>query len=255
MEHWQKILAGATIGTFLTIIFFYIFDKLFQLFQKSRQHSNSNDSSSNRTMLFKSCANKKRSTEELDRFVHEEFETARHVAVASVLVKQDKCVGICAFLQDRTVEYFEETFPKCCLPDLNECGQSRAAMAAISAWAPKWRLAEAVTLLHADRSFVQEANNDTFKLIAPYEDKYDFKLECQWTDNYMCDSSANEELWEGLIDCSKRLLEGEDEAWVDFPCEVWERTRIRVNGDNFHQVPHPGTVDSGETSAKDLIAL
>lgn len=61
-------------------------------------------------------------------------------------------------------------------------------------------------------------------------------------------------MWESLIDCTKRLLRVDDdtlasdsaltsnETWLDFVCDQWPRSRVRVNGLNFHQLPHPGQV-------------
>ena len=32
----------------------------------------------------------------------------------------------------------------------------------------------------------------------------------------------------------------ESRAWKHFPLEHWQRTRIRIEPDHFHQIPHPG---------------
>lgn len=68
--------------------------------------------------------------------------------------------------------------------------------------------------------------------------------------------SANEELWEGIILSGNRLLKGSldvDDAWEDFPCEEWERSRVRVNGDHFHQLPHAGSVAEDDESEEERL--
>ena len=35
--------------------------------------------------------------------------------------------------------------------------------------------------------------------------------------------------------------------WIDFPCEEWERSRVRLNTDHFHQLPHAGQVTPEES--------
>lgn len=47
---------------------------------------------------------------------------------------------------------------------------------------------------------------------------------------------------------ANRLLSAEEvddnqDIWNEFPCEVWTRQRIRINGNHFHQLPHAGPVD------------
>ena len=58
-------------------------------------------------------------------------------------------------------------------------------------------------------------------------------------------------MWDGLIVCLNRFLRLDAEAlassdgcevWSDFICDQWPRSRVRVNGLNFHQLPHPGSV-------------
>ena len=38
------------------------------------------------------------------------------------------------------------------------------------------------------------------------ETKHDFKLYTQWTDNYVCDEVASEELWTELVSLARQLL-------------------------------------------------
>ena len=65
--------------------------------------------------------------------------------------------------------------------------------------------------------------------------------------------AANSELWEGLIDSGKKLLNTSEtdtddySMWKDFPCEEWERSRVRLTADHFHQLPHAGQVTTEES--------
>lgn len=72
--------------------------------------------------------------------------------------------AICAFLNDRSVEYLEEEFPKCCAEKYAENSDKesadvdavlRALLAAVSHWAPKWCYAEAVNVLCQDWMLVK----------------------------------------------------------------------------------------------------
>ena len=42
-----------------------------------------------------------------------------------------------------------------------------------------------------------------------------------------------------------------DDVWENFPVAHWRRKRVRLQGENFHCVPHPGEVtpDVSETEA------
>ena len=55
-----------------------------------------------------------------------------------------------------------------------------------------------------------------------------------------------QELWEELVNLAKQLVNSSEteleSAWENFPVEHWRRKRVRVNGVNFHLVPHPGEV-------------
>ena len=41
---------------------------------------------------------------------------------------------------------------------------------------------------------------------------------------------------------------GSTRHWYDFPCDDWNRKRIRLNSEAFHQVAHPGIMVSPETT-------
>ena len=90
MEHWQIIVIGTFGGFFLILLTFrYCFDVLFQRFHASR-HENS---STYYTSLKYTSMKKQRLRPDLERFVHEEFESPHHEVVAVVLTNYDKCIG------------------------------------------------------------------------------------------------------------------------------------------------------------------
>ena len=125
----------------------------------------------------------------------------------------------------------------------------------ISYWGVKFTLADHVHMLSDDRTFVEMANANGSSLVKEkinqYEKQFDFTLMCQWTDNYIVDMAANDELWEGLIASGRRLMESNDannySIWRDFPCEEWERQRIVLESENFHQLPHAGEVSDDDS--------
>ena len=51
-------------------------------------------------------------------------------------------------------------------------------------------------------------------------------------------------MWEEGIDLAKELVcdigMENDDAWQQFSLEHWERTRIKIELEHFHQVPHAG---------------
>ena len=104
----------------------------------------------------------------------------------------------------------------------------------LSYWGVKFTLADHVHMLSDDRTFVEMANANGSSLVKEkineYEKQFDFTLMCQWTDNYIVDMAANDELWEGLIASGRKLMESNDannySIWRDFPCEEWERQRV-----------------------------
>ncbi len=195
MEHWQKILLGTSIASVAAFIFYFLFYKLVKITKGS-------SSNLGRTVPIPYQFTKRRGRRRggqdeaaaAQRLIFEEFDSPDHDVVGVVLCDNVKSVGICLFLQERKVEYFSENLPKCCLKDANDRGQgvteARAGLAAVSLWAPQFHLANSVTFLFNDRTFVEEANTPdtvTASQVSSYEERHDFRLQTQWTDNYICD--------------------------------------------------------------------
>ena len=264
MENWQIILIGSFGGILLVwLTFWYCFDSLFQAFNTSRQNENSGNTTYYTSMRY--SQNPSRFRADIERFVYEEFESPHHEVVAVVLSQPHKCIGIVAFCQERKIEYFSETFPTCCkqLQDQETNDhKTRAGLAALSLWSDKWTMANSVSFLIDDRAFVEASNSSDEAVAAAsvvkdrvdrFEQKHDFHLACQWTDNFICDIAANSELWEGLIESGKKLLQSENmdeySMWKDFACEEWERSRCRLNSAHFHQLPHAGEMTPDEDSS------
>ena len=184
------VIGGALFGVvFVYIMFKYCLDSL--LYKLSTSHRKENYSYqpikvSNRKSLFKP---------EIERFVHEEFDSANHDVVFIVMSNQKSCVGITVFMQDRKVEYFLELFPMCCVKSSEDDSPNilkfRAGLVALSFWGVQFTLAEDVHMLSDNRAFVEMANSKSpsivMEKISQFEDRYDFKLLVQWTDNYICD--------------------------------------------------------------------
>ena len=98
--------------------------------------------------------------EETDEFIRgDEFRTQVQECLVVVLKNESHVVGVCAFLNDRKVEYFLERLPECCSKNAPSDGVKdeylRAVMAGVSHWAGKWCYAEAVSLLCQDRNVVK----------------------------------------------------------------------------------------------------
>lgn len=86
----------------------------------------------------------------------------------------------------------------------------------------------------------------------------------QWAENFICDEVAGEELWEEVVAAARMLansteaeveectkpenlrelpfLQKVDDCWENFPVAHWRRRRVRLQGENFHCIPHPGEV-------------
>ena len=277
MENWLIILIGAFVGLALVLFAFFVcFNPLLKAFNTNRQNGNTGNTTYYTSMRYSQNVSNRRFRPDIERFVHEQFETSQHEVVAVVLSQPHKCIGIVAFCQERRIEYFAETFPSCCkqLQEETNDHKTRAGLAALSLWSDKWTMANSVTFLIDDRAFVEGSNSSDDHVagaasvvkdrVDQFEQKHDFHLACQWTDNFICDIAANSELWEGLIESGKKLLnsplpssENMDDysMWKDFTCEEWERSRLRLNSAHFHQLPHVGQMtpddssDSEETKA------
>lgn len=173
----------------------------------------------------------------------EAFDTVTQECLVVVMKSENskRAVGICAFLNDRIVEYFDQEMPECCL------NEERLVDAAVAHWGPKWCYAEAVNLLCQDRALAKRLNNEwkPGSVIARMEEQYEFNLFVQWTENFLSDELVFEEVWEEIVVLARSLLRyGEafekrrDRAWRRFPLEHWHRIRVNVSEKAFHETPH-----------------
>jgi len=153
--------------------------------------------------------------------------------------------GICLYLLDRKVEYFRQTLPVVSgLPESEASKISTAGIVSgIEMWSKTWFSAKAVRILCNDYNTVKEINSENSELnreLAATAREENFTLSCDWTENFFCETNANEELWEGVIICGKKLLEHhavdleEEEVipWEELgPSENWNRTKVKLDED------------------------
>ena len=290
MEFWEQVLVGVIFGSIAVLALFFILDKLF--FQDWRENGRTYDnftrgavstwphkvkdaitkskrSKGGYTKLSDEDEDKDKEviplSEKLARDLHDEYEAFEHECLVFLGANESAVVGICMYLLDRNVEYFKQPFPAEYLnnfPPENSKELAKASvMSAIQKWAPKWCSAKAVHLLCNDINSVNDLNKSGTEMaakVAQFEDDFDFKLICDWTDNYFCEivsfkrssshdfllkktvsfQAANEELWEGLILCGKKLLdhpkidENELEVipWDELgPSEDWNRLKVNLS--------------------------
>lgn len=164
-------------------VFYFCFDALFQKLNRGDERT------SNSAIPQRYAKASKTLLPEVERFVHEEFDSPNHDVVVLVVSSHDRCVGIAVFLQECKVEYFVESFPACCLKEGDL--KTRAGLTAVSYWGVKCTMASNATLLVDDRPFVASANSKGSLVadkLAVYENQYDFKLACQWIDNFICET-------------------------------------------------------------------
>ena len=188
MNHYLIVFGGAFIGMALTLLVFkYCLGPLLELLNR-RPNENV------QPVPHRISAKKSRFRPEIERFVHEEFESSNHDVVFIAMSNLKLCIGIAVFMQERKVEYFLEKFPQCCvqssLVDSDRMLKFRSGLAALSLWGVQFTLGDRVHMLSDYRTFVEMANSngDIIKeKITAFEDRYDFKLLCHWTDNYICD--------------------------------------------------------------------
>jgi len=272
MERWLKVLLGTFFGSLGSFIFFLIFDRLLQHVRKTRTRKSEEESkgSSSIPMRVKlvNGDNQRSNQEEMEKLVYEEFDTEKHEVLAICMETPTTAVGISLFMNDREAEYYWEKFPECCVKHTSGDDYIfRNLMTAVSYWGSKWTLAEAVNFLVQSGDLVRTVSKGTtrqWRSVNQFEEKHSFRFFIQWTDNYVCDEVANDELWEELVNLAKQLVNSSEteleSAWEDFPVEHWKRKRVRVNGVNFHLVPHPGEVAELEVDkpveiTDDLVAL
>lgn len=265
MERWAIIVMGTLFGLPLIFAVFYFCEKM----QKWRvRRASWSASIPMRAPAAAATSSSPHGTKaETSPLVYEEFDSPQHECVVVVVENGQKIAGICAFLQELQVEYFVTPFPACCSIHPQESA-FRAAVAAISHWAPKWAYAEAVNFLSTSGALVRQVNRPTTRqcrLIKQFEGLHEFPLFFQWTENFMCDFVANQELWETLVRTCRRLLSSasvvggdaaaanaaDDHVWNDFPLEHWLRKRVNIDGEHFHHVAHPGQVTPDNPAAEE----
>ena len=98
------ILSVAFVLLVITFIFFkYLFDPLFGKVQRSITRD-----WTSKSPVFKVDHKEKGFRPEIERFIHEEYESSNHDVVAVVISTAKKCVGVAVFCQDRQIQYFHE---------------------------------------------------------------------------------------------------------------------------------------------------
>jgi len=257
MERWLKVVLGTVFGSIGSIIFFLLFDKVFQWFRKARSKAEKGSSVAI-PLKVRSRGGGKKNEEggdvgEMTRLVYEEYDTDVQEVLGLSLESPERVVGLAIFLNDREVEYYWESIPECCRRhDSKEDDRSfRNLMAAVATWAPKWTYAEAVNFLVPSGDLVRSLSKpDTShcRAVEKFEERHSFRFFIQWSDNYVCDEVASEELWEEAVALGRMLLNSCEQelesAWEQFPVNHWRRRRVRVKGSYFH----PGEVSDGTVS-------
>jgi len=266
MERWVKVVLGTLFGSLAAFVFYLIFERVMQYRRRVRQRESETAHRAGEVSMRvkvklgrENLVSEEQRNAEMERLVYEEYETDKHEVLAISLETDTVAVGICCFLSDREIEFYWEKFPECCVK--NRDGDDHVArnmMAAVSHWATKWTLAEAVNFLVRSRDLVVLVSKGTtrqWRQIAQYEKRHSFNFFIQWAENFICDEVAGEELWEEVVAAARMLAnstEAEvDDVWENFPVAHWRRKRVRLQGENFHCVPHPGDVtpDVSETEA------
>eukprot|EP00095_Tigriopus_kingsejongensis_P010903 maker-scaffold348_size200312-snap-gene-0.29 protein:Tk10903 transcript:maker-scaffold348_size200312-snap-gene-0.29-mRNA-1 annotation:"hypothetical protein DAPPUDRAFT_113413" len=178
------------------------------------------------------------------------FESKVQECLVVVMSTETTMSGVCAFLNDKEVEFFVQDFPLCCQRHPNE-HQTRSFLGGISAWSEKWVYAEAITFIHNDFNVVKAANTRDTSVsrdVARFAAKYEYKLFPEWTHNYTCDEIEMEDFWEDMVQFASKLLDLKDvkdkKVWRNFPLAHWRIRQIHLRDCDFHQVPHPGKIES-----------
>lgn len=267
MERWLKVILGTIFGSLAAYVFYLIFERIMQHRRKVRERENeTGNRSAGLSMRVKVKLGQdmplEARQEEMDRLVYEEFDSERHEVLAISLETESTAVGIACFLSDRQIEFYWEKFPPCCV--VHKEGEDhilRNLMAAVSLWSPKWTMAEAVNFLVQSGDLVRTVSKGTtrqWRAIDQYEKKHSFNFFIQWADNFICDEVANEELWEEVVTAAKMLLNSSESelatCWENFPVAHWRRKRVRLQGEHFHCVPHPGEVSPAAFETDVLVA-
>ena len=178
----------------------------------------------------------------------EEHMTIAQECLVVILCGTERAAAVCLFRNDAAVEYFVEDISECRERKCSKALQlqsdlaHRVVMAALAAWSEKWYFAEAVNVLCQEGSVVRDFNREgshAHRQLRKMEKKFSYKLFFQWTENYICDEVAEEDLWERTISLTKELLtpggSSEDAIWRRFPLGYWPRRRIHLSMEHFQQ--------------------
>ena len=178
--------------------------------------------------------------------IFEEHMTTAQECFVVISCGNERAAAVCLFRNDAAVEYFVEDISECYERKSTKPLQSdlahRVVMAALAAWSEKWYFAEVVNILCQEGSVVRGFNREgshARRQLQKIEKKFSYKLFFQWTENYICDEVAEEDLWERTISLTKELLtpggSSEDAIWRRFPLGYWPRRRIHLSMEHFQQ--------------------
>ena len=254
MERWVKVVLGTLFGSLAAFVFYLIFERVMQYRRRVRQRESETAHRAGEVSMRvkvklgrENLVSEEQRNAEMERLVYEEYETDKHEVLAISLETDTVAVGICCFLSDREIEFYWEKFPECCVK--NRDGDDHVArnmMAAVSHWATKWTLAEAVNFLVRSRDLVVLVSKGTtrqWRQIAQYEKRHSFNFFIQWAENFICDEVAGEELWEEVV-AAARMLANSTEAEVISFSRPGRNLRLSGGWKTFELALHINTQDS-----------
>ena len=135
--------------------------------------------------------------------IYDEYESFNHNCLVMIANNETKCVGICLFLLDRKVEYYVEDIPPEIQSEIKSSSRTKeneilsrglkTTLHGISQWSDQWCAAESVNLLLKDKDVVLKLNSDpdieeAAKTVSDLALLNGFKIYCQWSDNFICDT-------------------------------------------------------------------
>ena len=179
MERWLKILMGTFFGSLGSVVFYLIFDRVMQWVRAGRGSRDGTGGKNSLRMRVK-LRQEQRSAEEVESLVYEEFDTEQHEVLSVCLESEGRVAGGALFLSDRKVEFYSEEYPACCQAQADqEPDRMRHLLAAVSVWAEKWTLAEAVNCLVEDEAVVRGVSrpgSSQWRAVNQFEAKHDFRF-------------------------------------------------------------------------------
>lgn len=288
LEHWQKLLVGSVVGSALTVAFFFIFDLLLKRYRLHSPKTASPATIKDIRLVSKAGSGgqkercKSAAEEEVAKLIYEDYRSDHHDVLTVVVFDEGKFACICAFLNEMRIEFAIEGFPFCCVNNCNDLAK-RSFLGCVSAFAPEWTGSDDVVVLTQDKSLVAQLNDPGKRgQLKKLEEKFGFKADIQWTENFYCHDVSSEisrtcyytdadymthssllqidfeELWEEMIIFTRKLLaqETSDPMWAECPLGHWERRRVKLTSEHCHVVPHAGKKCSEPTAeAEPLIQL